>query len=90
MSKFSTDAIERTAWTAAQAGLAAVTVEQLGLPLWAAAPVGAALAALKALVARKVGDPDSASTLREPAMPPLSEFDFIPADDLLDELEDQA
>lgn len=55
------DALERTAWTALQAALATVTVEGLGLPTWAVAPVAALLAALKTVVARRVGDPGTAS-----------------------------
>lgn len=55
------DAVERTVWTALQAALATVTVESLGLPAWAVAPVAALLAAVKAVVARRVGDPRTAS-----------------------------
>jgi hypothetical protein len=62
---FKRDALERVGWTAAQGALGAVTVVAADLPPWAFVPVTAAFAALKVLVARKVGDPNSASTLRD-------------------------
>ena len=55
------DALERILWTAVQAGLAIVAVDQLGLPTWAILPAAAALAALKTFVASKVGDRESAA-----------------------------
>jgi hypothetical protein len=57
------DAIERVGWTFLQGGLSVVTVEMLDLPVWAIAPFAGVLAGLKATVARKVGNQNSASTL---------------------------
>lgn len=58
---WSEDAIERVFWTAVQVGLAAVAVDQIGLPEWAIVPVGAVLALVKAWVAKHVGDPNTAA-----------------------------
>jgi len=58
-----TDLAERVGWTAAQVILAGVTVEALDLPPWAVPIVATGLAMAKGLVARKVGDPDSAALL---------------------------
>lgn len=63
MPKFRLDLIERVIWTAIQAGLALVTVEAFDLPQVYIPILGAALATLKGVVARKVGDPTSAATL---------------------------
>lgn len=49
----------RAAWTAAQAALAVVSVEAMGIPLAWAPIVATALSALKSFVASKVGDPDT-------------------------------
>jgi hypothetical protein len=57
------DAAERVIWTGAQVVVASVSVEALGLPEWAIVPATIGLAALKSLVARKVGDDDSAGTV---------------------------
>jgi hypothetical protein len=61
--RFWLDLGERVAWTAAQVALAGVTVDAFDLPSWAVLPTAAALAALKGLVARRVGSSDSAATL---------------------------
>lgn len=61
--RFWLDLAERVGWTAAQVVLGGITVEVFDLPSWAVAPVAVAIAAAKGLVARHVGDPDSASTL---------------------------
>ena len=63
MSTYWRDLTERVFWTAVQAGLGLVTVEALGVPVAYAAVVATVLAVVKGLVARKLGDPDSASTL---------------------------
>lgn len=63
--RFWLDLAERVGWTAAQVILAGVTVEAFDLPGWAVAPAAAVLAIVKGLVARHVGNPDSASTLPE-------------------------
>ena len=57
------DILERVFWTAVQAGLGIVVVEQLDIPV-AYAPIAAVvLAAIKAAVATRVGVQGSASTL---------------------------
>lgn len=60
--KFLTDFAERVGWTAVQAALGLVAVESFDLPLWAAPIVATTLSAIKGFVARKIGNPDSAST----------------------------
>ena len=64
MTRLLKDAIERVAWTAAQAGVATaiVVLPGAGLPTWLIPLIGTALAAVKAFVARNFGNPDSAST----------------------------
>lgn len=64
MSKFSKDWLERVLWTLVQAvlGVAVVAVADLDY-VWVPI-VAAALAGLKGVVAKKVGDPQSAATLR--------------------------
>ena len=61
--KFWEDLIERTLWTGIQAALAVLTVGVADLENSWVIPIAIALAAIKAQVARKLGDPDSASTL---------------------------
>lgn len=58
--KWLRDAAERVGWTIAQVAIAAVAVEVASLPPAYAVPIAAALALLKAVVARHVGDPASA------------------------------
>ena len=58
------DVIERTLWTAAQAGVGVLAAAATDLPIWAAVPIAAALASAKGWIARHVGDSDSAATLR--------------------------
>ncbi len=55
---------ERVGWTAAQAAVALVSVEALDLPGWSIPLAAAGLAALKAFVARQIGDEGTASTVR--------------------------
>ena len=55
------DSAERILWTAVEAGLAVVAVDQLGLPAWAILPAAAALAALKTFVASRIGNRESAA-----------------------------
>ncbi len=59
--RYWTDLAERVGWTAAQVVLAGVTVEMLDLPPWAVPVVATVLAMAKGLVARKVGEPETAS-----------------------------
>jgi len=63
--RFWADWTERVAWTAAQAGLAAVSYDQWEMPLWSLPIVAAVLSAVKGFVARHVVDKneDSASTV---------------------------
>ena len=62
------DLVERIFWTAAEAALA-VGVLEIADPdivdpkAWWAVPLASAAAALKGLVAKKVGKPESASTV---------------------------
>lgn len=65
MPRYLTDLMERVAWTAVQAGLGLVTVESLHVPTAYAALVAAALAIVKGVVARHVGNEHSASTARD-------------------------
>ena len=55
------DSAERILWTAVEAGLAVVAVDQLGLPTWSILPAAAALAALKTFVASRIGNRESAA-----------------------------
>ena len=55
--------LERVLWTAAQAGLAVITVEQFDIPVQWAPVIATALAAVKGYVARRVGDSNDPSTL---------------------------
>jgi hypothetical protein len=63
-STFWRDLTERVLWTAVQAGVAVVTVEQFDLPAIYVPIFGACLAALKGAIAKTVVSPekDSAST----------------------------
>lgn len=57
------DAAERILWTGMEAVVAAISVDQLGLPSWAVAPVAVGLAMIKTLIAKRVGDPQTAAIL---------------------------
>lgn len=61
--KYRWDLLERIFWTAAQGALATVTVEGYDWPQWLIIPIMAGLAFLKGLVAKKIGDSGTASTL---------------------------
>lgn len=65
MGKYFKDALERVLWTAVAAGLSALGVYVADLPSeWI--PVGTViLTTLKVLVAKKVGNPDTASMSKE-------------------------
>lgn len=65
MGKYFKDALERVLWTAVAAGLSALGVYVADLPAeWI--PVGTVvITTLKVLVAKKVGNPDNASMLKE-------------------------
>lgn len=63
--KFLKDLVERVAWTAAQAFLSVFTITNLSSVKSAGvAAAAAALAALKGIAAKRIGDPNSAATLR--------------------------
>lgn len=67
MSIFTLDLVERVAWTALQAVAGALLdVMVSGEISLRAAGYAAGIAVLKALVATKVGDPNSAATLPSP------------------------
>jgi len=53
------DLAARAGWTAAQAGLAVVTVEALGVPVGYAGIVAAVLSAAKSWVATRVGNSET-------------------------------
>lgn len=65
LSTWGKDAAERVFWTAAEAGLAAVPVATLDLDPIYMVPITAGLAWLKAIVAKHVGDSDSAAVRRK-------------------------
>ena len=54
---------ERMFWTAAEAAVAVVTVEQFDLPSYLIMPAATVLAAIKGFVARKVGTKNDPATL---------------------------
>jgi hypothetical protein len=63
LSTFQRDALERIIWTFIQALAGVYATEVTGLdPLWAV-PIAAALASIKTVAARAIGDRDSAATL---------------------------
>ena len=63
MNKTTADIIERTFWTALQAGLAVVTVDMLDLPKAWIPVVAIVLAAAKSIAATRVGVKGSAAML---------------------------
>lgn len=67
MTIFRLDLLERVAWTAIQAVAGALLdIMMSGVITLRAAGYAAAIAVLKALVATRVGDPNSAATLPSP------------------------
>ncbi len=65
MGNYIRDAVERVAWTAVAAGFSALGVYVSNLPTeWI--PVGTVIfTTVKVLIAKKVGNPDNASMLKE-------------------------
>lgn len=59
------DLSERVFWTCVQGAVAAISVDTFELPVWLVIPIATGLAALKGLVAKKLGEANSASTLYE-------------------------
>ena len=55
------DWLERTLWTLAQATISVIIVETADLDYWWVAPLAMVLAALKGLVASKIGNPETAA-----------------------------
>lgn len=65
MNKLQKDILERALWTAAQAFVAVYTVGGVDeLKSAAAAAVAAGISVIKGFVATKIGDPESAATLK--------------------------
>jgi hypothetical protein len=65
MGKFEKDLIERVVWTAVQAFLAVFVVTDINSAKAAGiAAAAAALSAIKGVAATKVGDPETAATLK--------------------------
>ena len=72
MSKtFLVDMLERVFWTALQAGIGVISVEQWDLPEAWIVVIAFGLAVIKSFVAKQIGDPNSASTA--PSVPPINE-----------------
>lgn len=61
MSIFTRDAIERIGFTALEAGAAYVITLLADVPAWWAVPLATVIAGLKSAIAKKIGNPDSAS-----------------------------
>lgn len=59
--KYWKDWANRVGWTLIAVVLGAVSVQAIGLPDWAIVPAATLLTALKGLVARKIGDPETAT-----------------------------
>lgn len=63
--KFNRDLAERAGWTAAQAAVGVLITAEADLPPGWAVLLATVAAIIKCLAARRVGDPDSGSTLQE-------------------------
>lgn len=63
--EFWIDVAERAFWTGVQAGIAALIVVFTDIDWQYGVPIASALAVLKGEIARHVGDPESAATLRK-------------------------
>ena len=72
MSKtFIVDLLERVFWTAVQAGLGVISVEQFDLPDVYIVVIAFGLSVIKGFVAKQIGNPDSASTA--PSVPAIDQ-----------------
>lgn len=60
--KFAKDLLERVLWTAAEAGLAVAVAAATDIKAAWAVPIAAGLSYVKGLVAKHIGNKDSAST----------------------------
>lgn len=72
--RFQWDAAERVFWTAVEGGVAGGVTYAADLPAWAMFPLMVLAALVKAYVAGKVGQPNTASTLppeKDPASLPV-------------------
>jgi hypothetical protein len=70
--KFKFDVLERAGWTAIEAGLGYISVDALDIDKKYTFIAATILAVLKALVAKRIGNPKTASTLpqeKDPATP---------------------
>ena len=62
--RYAVDLAERVGWTAAEAAVGVIAVEAANWPTWLALPVATGVAIVKGFLARKLGRPDSASTVK--------------------------
>lgn len=63
--EFWVDVAERAFWTGVEAGLAALIVVLTDIDWQYGIPIASFLAVVKAEIARNIGDPESAATLRK-------------------------
>ncbi len=64
MTKYVKDLLERTGWTALEAGVGVLAVENFDWAKGWAVPIAFGVAFLKGIVAKHVGNSDSASTVK--------------------------
>lgn len=64
MTKYLKDLLERMFWTGAEAAVAIVSVDSLDIPKTWVIPIAIVLAMVKGVIAKHVGDDDSASTVK--------------------------
>lgn len=82
LGSLSLSVLERLGWTAAQASLGLIVVNNVGLPIAYVPIASAVLVMLKAFVGKRVGSPDTAATL--PAMlDPYAPNPLLPASSTL-------
>jgi hypothetical protein len=68
-STFFKDLLERVFWTALQAGIGVISVDEFDLPTAWIPVIAFGIAIIKGFVAKQIGNPDSASTV--PSVPPV-------------------
>lgn len=61
MSTYQRDLLERLLWTITQAGVGVLVVEAADWTAWWAVPIAGLLMYVKGVVAKKVGDPETAA-----------------------------
>lgn len=64
MKKYLKDLAERMFWTGAEAAVAVISVDTADIPKTWVIPIAIALAAIKGVIAKHVGNGDSASTVK--------------------------